>query len=371
VVANALAEPAVAPILGLGLASALCESVLPGAAGALAWSNGWLAAYLAWCARSIGGLPFAQVRSGAVLLGLTAATLLAVLVWRSPRRFRHPVIAGALCLCALVAVVAAWTLRPGPPAPPPLAEGLRVTFLDVGQGDAALVQIRGASVLVDQGPPEADVAERLRRLGLDELSLVVLTHAQKDHIGGAADVLRRLDVGAVLDPAQPTDSPYAKAALEAARARGARVIVARAGEVIRFGDLRLDVLWPDGAGVPGSDPNQHAIVLLASYGTTDVLLTADAESDVLARLHLPAVEVLKVAHHGSEDPGLERVLERIRPLVAVISVGHGNDYGHPTDPTLAALAERSGLRTYRTDLDGSIVVESDGHGLWVSTSRDV
>lgn len=246
-----------------------------------------------------------------------------------------------------------------------------MTFLDVGQGDAALLQVPGVAVLVDEGPPDARVAERLRRLGITRLSLLVLTHPQMDHIGGAPAVLRRVAVDALLDPVQPNESPYETEALEEARSRKVRVIPARAGEVFHLAGLRLAVVWPDGPGAPGEDPNQHAIVLRASYGDVDVLLTADAESDVTARLPIAPVEVLKVAHHGSADRELPDLLERLRPLVAVISVGAGNDYGHPTDSTLSALTARPGLRTYRTDRDGSVVVESDGNGLVVRTSGGV
>ena len=107
-----------------------------------------------------------------------------------------------------------------------------------------------------------------------------------------------------------------------------------------MGRLRLNVLWPPDAGAPGEDPNFNAVVLVASYLTTDVFLSADAESDVTARLPLPPVEIMKVAHHGSEDPGLADELETLRPRVAVISCGRNNDYGHPRPETLAALAGR-------------------------------
>ncbi len=199
--ANALAEPVVAPILGLGLIAALCGTVLPGAATALAWLNGWLAAYLAWCARFIGGLPFAQVRSGPVLLGMVLLTALTAFLWKVPSRHRPRAIVAAAVLGAIVAALAAWTLRPGPSPLPPLRTGLRVTFLDVGQGDAALLQVPGAAVLVDEGPPDARVADRFERLGVRRLSLLVLTHPQMDHIGGAPTVLRRFDCRCVARPA--------------------------------------------------------------------------------------------------------------------------------------------------------------------------
>lgn len=362
VAANALAAPVVAPILGFGLAAAVVGVLLPGAALALGWANGWLVAYLAACARLVGGLPFAQVRSGPLLLALAGLAGTAVLARRAPQAWRRPALALAL---AGLALLAGWKLWPRPSLPPPA--GLRVSFLDVGQGDAALLQVPGGAVLVDEGPPEAKVAERLRALGVRRLSALVLTHPQRDHIGGAASVVRRVPVGTILDPRQPNESPYETEAMAEAGARHVGVVAARAGESFRLGGLRLLVLWPDGPGSAGEDPNQHAIVLLASYGDVDVLFTADAESDVTSRLALPPVEILKVAHHGSADPGLVDLLERLRPRVAVISVGARNDYGHPTPSTLAALAGSPGLRTYRTDRDGTVVVESDGRTLTVQT----
>jgi competence protein ComEC len=110
-------------------------------------------------------------------------------------------------------------------------------------------------------------------------------------------------------------------------------------------------------------------VILASYGRVDALFTADAESDVTAALHIPPVEILKVAHHGSADDGLTRQLEQLRPRVAVISVGAHNDYGHPSPSTIAALDEVPGLDLYRTDRDGAVTLESDGERFSVRTER--
>jgi competence protein ComEC len=157
--------------------------------------------------------------------------------------------------------------------------------------------------------------------------------------------------------------------MDEARRRRVRVVPARAGHAFRLGPLRVSVLWPDGPGFPGEDPNQRAIVLVVTYGRVDVLLTADAESDVTLPLNPPPVEVMKVAHHGSSDDGLHELLERTQPEVAVVSVGLGNDYGHPTPSTLRALEHAPGLRLYRTDLDGRVVVESDGTRLWVRSER--
>ena len=263
-----------------------------------------------------------------------------------------------------LAVVVGWRrCSPGGDARLPPASGLRVTFLDVGQGDGILLQVPTGAVLVDQGPPEGKVAAQLDRLGVERLTALVLTHPQRDHVGGADDVLETTRVDAVLDPRIPSESEFERYALAEARRRNVPVVTVRAGQTYRLGKLRLRVLWPTEPGTAAEDPNDYAVVLLASYGSVDVLLTADAESDVVAPLRPPPVEILKVAHHGSGDPQLDELLELVRPRIAVISVGEHNDYGHPAPSTLRTLAGFPGLGVYRTDEDGRVVLESDGERL--------
>jgi beta-lactamase superfamily II metal-dependent hydrolase len=146
------------------------------------------------------------------------------------------------------------------------------------------------------------------------------------------------------------------------------LLVPRAGDELRLGRLRARVLWPRNGERHSSDPNDHAVVLHVSYGAFDALLPADAESNVTLPLAVP-VELYKVGHHGSRDDGLNELLGRLAPRIAVISVGGDNDYGHPTPSTLAALRARRGLRVYRTDLDGTVVVESDGRSIVVRAER--
>jgi competence protein ComEC len=178
-----------------------------------------------------------------------------------------------------------------------------------------------------------------------------------------------MPVGLALDPAIPVESADERAARVAAAREGVRIVVARAGKSIRVGTLTLRVLWPDDGGSPGDDPNNSAVVLLVSYGSFDALLTADAESNVTLPLRPPAVELLKVAHHGSADPGLDALLELVSPRIAVISVGAGNDYGHPAPSTIGALEGYPGVTVYRTDLDGRVTVESDGSEIAVTSER--
>jgi competence protein ComEC len=136
------------------------------------------------------------------------------------------------------------------------------------------------------------------------------------------------------------------------------LIAAAAGDVLGLGSLRLEIVSPAAGShaAPGADPNQRALVILARSPGLRLLLTADAESDVLAPLALSAIDVLKVSHHGSADQGLPRLLEQLQPGIAVIEVGARNSYGHPTAEVLDAL-RAAGCQTWRTDKDGTVRIE--------------
>jgi competence protein ComEC len=363
VVSNALAVPAVAPLLGLGLLAAAVAPVAPAAAVGLAWLNGWFAAYLATCARVVAALPFAQLTSGTAVAVVTVALAGAAAAARARGRLRRQIVA---VLVGGIALLGGWQFVPDAGRAPP--QGLRVTFLDVGQGDAVLLETRAGAVLVDQGVPEAKVWTQLRRLGVRRLSMLVLTHPERDHVGGAADVLRHIAVETVLDTGAPSPGPDGTAARSEARRQRVPIVHARAGASYRLGALRLRVLWPRRPGREGENANDWAIVLLATYGETDVLLTADAEGHVTTPLRPPPVEILKVAHHGSSDPYLARLLALTRPRIAVICVGR-NSYGHPAPSTLADLEAVPNLALYRTDRDGRVTIETDGKRILVADER--
>ena len=245
--------------------------------------------------------------------------------------------------------------RPGFPAP-----GLEMRMLDVGQGDAILLRPAGGEpVLVDAGPPGSGVAERLDELGIDSLAALAITHPDLDHSGGAPEVLASARVARLLVARAD------RALLGAAAASGARVRRIAAGASFRTGGLRVAVLWPrPGAGA--AEPNASSLVLLARWRGFRILLSGDAEAE-LAPVHPGDVDVLKVAHHGSEDAGLVRLLSEAEPELALISVGADNPYGHPSPTTLDALAE-AGVPVLRTDTGGELVLTA-GRRSWMIGDR--
>jgi competence protein ComEC len=201
------------------------------------------------------------------------------------------------------------------------------------------------------------------------LSALVLTHASRDHHGGLPRVVERHSPLLLLDGGDGTPDRDFRAVVSAARRRGARVVQALAPVRLRIGALRRAVLSPRPRppGPAPDDPNPRAVVAVVSIGDFDLLLSADAESEALAGLDLPEVEAIKVAHHGSADPGLSALLRRLRPRLAAIEVG-ANGYGHPAPSTLAAL-RAAGVGTWRTDRDGTVAVQLGGEGMTVATGR--
>jgi competence protein ComEC len=361
--ANIIAAPVVAPIMWLGLLAAAIGQLLPALANPLDLAAAPLLGFLTWVAHVAATAPGASLKAGVFPVSAVCAAVI-VVAGRArhtrPARLRPVLI--ALSLAALLPAITG-SGRLSAPLPPP--GRLRVTFLDVGQGDATLLQDGAAAVLVDTGPPGAPIVALLRHAGITKLDALVVTHAQSDHDGGAAAVLDDIPVGIVLDGRDGIRSAEGDAFATDASRHHVGLQRPRAGTVLRAGRLALKVLNPGpgaSSAATGEDPNRRAIVLeLHDRGAT-VLLTADAESDVLSSLPIGHVDILKVSHHGSADPGLPALLQRLRPQIAVIEVGKGNTYGHPVAATVAALQAVSSV--YRTDTDGTIRADLDGSA-WV------
>jgi competence protein ComEC len=355
--ANVLALPAVAPAMWLGMCGAGLAQIPGVPLEPLNGLNALLLAYVAQVAEWCAAPEWAELRihldgRGLVLayLGLGAALLAC---WRWSR--------GVLAIAAVAA--ASWLPMPsfgGVAVAPP--QGLRVVVLDVGQGEAILLQPAHAPpILVDGGPPGDGLARKLEAAGVSSLGAVVVTHDQSDHAGGVEELIGDIPVGRLLF------ARLHRGLIAAAADAGADPERIVAGRELRSGALRLRILWPPrellGPAAAGQDPNRLALVAEARWRSFSMLLTADAEAEAVP-LDPGPIDVLKVAHHGSDDAGLAALLERTRPRLAVISVGTGNPYGHPTAATIATLA-RHRVPTLRTDEDGQIVIDVSGGSMSV------
>jgi competence protein ComEC len=256
-----------------------------------------------------------------------------------------------------------------------------LTVLDVGQGDAILIEgSKGGRMLVDGGPnPDRLLIELDGRLPPWDrrIDVVVLTHPHEDHVAGLALLLSRYRVGQVFEPGMRGPGPGYREWDSALAAAGApeRGQLAT-GDRLAVDDLRFDVLWPDPGRVPAEPPdggrsiNDVSIVLLGEVDGRRILLTGDVEDDVdpiLAKRGLPAIDFLKVAHHGSKTASTIAFLDIVRPSVAVVSAGADNPYGHPAKSTLEHLRD-TGAQVLRTDTDGSVEVTIGGGILTVAKS---
>lgn len=249
---------------------------------------------------------------------------------------------------------------------------LTVTWLDVGQGDAAVIQCGGQSMLIDGGKPEKSsyIYAWLHQHGLSYLDVIVATHVDADHIGGLAGALNYASVGTAYCPETTGTTETFQSFVKYLAQRGKKITVPTAGETFALGGAQVQILGPLHRA---EDSNDNSIVLKVSFGATSFLFTGDAEraeeQDLLnAGVNLQST-VLKVGHHGSDTSTSYPFLRAVAPQYAVISVGAGNSYGHPTEAVLSRLRD-AGVTTFRTDMQGEITAVSDGQTINFSTAKN-
>jgi len=243
------------------------------------------------------------------------------------------------------------------------AQQLELRFLDVGQADAILVREGGKTALIDAGGG-AGVLAQLRALGVDTIDLLVASHNHSDHIGGMTAVLGSTVVRFYLDNGVPHTTATYQRTIQAVTASGAQYLRPSA-RTITLGNARLRVLPP-----PPSidDQNNSSVGILVQYGEFRAILTGDSEQFELQYWiqhdSIPRVTVVKVAHHGSRNGTSSEWVEATHPQVAVISVGTGNSYGHPSSEVVEAW-EGAGATVYRTDQDGTVIIQAKRDGSYV------
>ena len=295
---------------------------------------------------------------------------------RSERKKKALKTIGLLIIAAVLLIFIGYRHFRKPVHTFPVEDRLVMHFIDVGQGDCTFIAANGVTMLVDCGEDEVsdDVIEYLTGLGVGRLDYLIATHPHSDHMGGMYRVIDTFDIGEVIVPHVPDEqipaALFFERFLDSCESSGVTVTEAEAGRVIHIGSAEGEIVAPDGSF--HEDVNDYSVSLFITHGSNTFLLTGDAEAESEAAMlksgRLGKVTLYKAGHHGSAYSSTEDLLREIEPQAAVISCGSDNPYGHPAKSTLRRL-EMYTSQIYRTDLNGSIVVSSDGSKLTFSTER--
>ena len=250
-------------------------------------------------------------------------------------------------------------------AAPKAGAKLKIHYIDVGQGDSEFIELpNGQCMLIDAGIPEQgpNVVSYVKGLGRSKIDYIICTHPHADHIGGMTDVVNSFNIGQIYMPrTSDSDTPTTKVyrnLLSAIQSKGLSIHTAKAGvNIINSGNLSANLIAP--CGTDYHDLNQYSAVMMLQYGNNKFLFMGDAgnvsEDEISVNVQ---ADVLKVGHHGSRTATGQEFLNKVHPKYAVIEVGRGNSYGHPTAQTLGRL-QSIGETIYRTDSDGTIIFTSD------------
>lgn len=370
VIANVLAEPAAPLATVVGLIACIALSVMPPLGELivhLAWvPSAWIAAVADFFAGlPLGALPWVEGPTGVLLLATVTAGCL-VAVFASNRLWRiRAAAASAVLLVAVLGASAGITVARMLDRP----SDWQIAVCDIGQGDATLVRSAGEVALIDTGADPELLRACLDDLGITDLDLLVLTHFDLDHVGGAAAVVGRADRVLVGPPSESAD----EALISEFASHGSTIVRASRGLSGMIGELRWQVLWPKsrlGSVEPGNDASVAMTFIPVGEcesGCLSSLFLADLgermQNQVLAAGPLPRVDVVKVAHHGSADQSAT-LYQKAHATVGVIGVGADNGYGHPTG-TLLDILTATGTVAARTDTMGLILLspgEARGSG---------
>lgn len=252
------------------------------------------------------------------------------------------------------------------PSAPVSGGEVQFHFIDVGQGDAALIRTEKGDILIDAGTnsSEDQLKAYLDKLGVTELEYAVFTHPHEDHIGGADMILNTYTVKRVILPDKEHDSKTFERMMDAIEAEKCEVIMATPDKTFKVGELNCTILAPISTSY--TELNNYSVVIRADYGETSVLFTGDAEThseeEMLERYRFKGTldcDILKAGHHGSDTSSSQAFLDAVTPVHAVISVGEGNTYDHPKQEILARY-EAMRITIHRTDKEGSIVFTTTG-----------
>lgn len=247
-----------------------------------------------------------------------------------------------------------------------------IHFIDVGQGDAALVLCDGKAMLIDGGDSSSSskIYSYLKNNKISHLDYIVASHPHDDHVGGLSGALNFATVSTVLSPVTTYESDTFKSFVKYLDKQNIEITIPHAGDIFTLGSASIKIVGPV---KNRHETNNNSLILQISYGDTTFLFTGDAEeeeeADVVASDFSIKCTVLKVAHHGSSTSSTPEFLKKAAPKYAVISVGKENEYLHPIESTLVAL-KKADLELFRTDMQGTIICKSDGKEVDFLTERN-
>lgn len=242
-----------------------------------------------------------------------------------------------------------------------------VYYIDIGQGDSELIQVNNKNLLIDAGPTKSTdkLLSYLNSIDIKKLNYVIATHPDEDHIGGMSTVINTYPIDKFYAPKKTVNTRAFENMITELKSKNMKIDVPKPGMQLDLGEgTKAEILAPNSDRY--EDTNNYSIVLKISYGNTKFLFTGDAEKlserEILDKNYDISADVLKLGHHGSSTSTTDEFLDKVSPEIAIISCGADNRYGHPHKETLRKLKKRN-IRIYRTDIDGNIVLISDGKNI--------
>ncbi|MGU8293568.1 ComEC/Rec2 family competence protein [Clostridium perfringens] len=245
---------------------------------------------------------------------------------------------------------------------------LMISYMDVGQGDAAYIKVNGNDILIDAGPRSnsKELLEQLKAKNIDDFELVIATHPHEDHIGGMVDVFKEYEVKAFYSPKITHTTKTYENLVKAVKDEGLKTKELKGGMVIDLGEgAKFEVFTPQKSEY--EELNDYSPIMKLSFGDTSYLFTGDAEKlaeeEALAKYKTSLdSDVIKFSHHGSSSSSSNAFIEAVSPKYGIISCAKDNKYGHPHSETLDII-KKYNIKTFRTDTDGEIILTSDGKSI--------
>ncbi len=232
---------------------------------------------------------------------------------------------------------------------------LKVYFFDVGQADSMLIQNNGENMLIDAGNNEDGemLVNNLKTLGVEKIDYLVGTHPHEDHIGGMDDIINNFSIGKIFMPNVTTNTKTFEDVIDAAKNKGLQIETPKIGDEFTVGSANCSVVY---VGDDKENLNLSSIIIKLNYNNLSYLFTGDAEAEIENKIDVGKINILKVAHHGSDTSSSEKFVKETAPEVAIILVGKDNSYGHPSDEIIKRY-EEVGSKIYRTEEVGNIFIE--------------